>query len=71
MPVGTMLLMLVDTAGMAVEDSRPLRTTGTVAVDSHPQPAYFDLPKITRLRPPGRAQTNRVLIVVSCFFLLI
>jgi len=65
MPVGTTLAVA---AGMAVEDFRPPRTTGTAAVGSHPPAASVDSQKIARLRLPGRAQTDHVLIVVSCFF---
>jgi len=51
----------------AVEDSHPQTTKALgVVVGSRPQPAQVDLRGLIRLRL-GRAQTNHILIVVSCF----
>lgn len=48
MPVG---ITLAVAAGKAVEDSRPLHTTGTAEVGSHRQPACADLLTLIQLRP--------------------
>jgi len=76
MPVGTMLLMLVDTAGMAAVDFRQQLVCladreGMAAEDSRPQPSCVDLLILIRRLRPDLLPAELQRVSVSCFSPLI